>query len=76
LRRGEIQAKEITTAAFDKKKFKEALAAIKELAFIMPDDFAQQLQNICANCGVALFSICSINFTSFNFFNYMSNIFY
>jgi len=54
LRRGEIQAKEITTAAFDKKKFKEALAAIKELAFIMPDDFAQQLQNICANCGVAL----------------------
>jgi addiction module HigA family antidote len=54
LRRGEIQAKEIATAAFDKKKFKEALAAIKELAFIMPDNFAQQLQNICAKCGVAL----------------------
>ncbi len=54
LRRGEIQAKEIATAAFDKKKFKEALAAIKELAFIMPDNFAQQLQHICAQCGVAV----------------------
>lgn len=54
LRRGEIQAKEIEIAEFDKKKFKDALAEIKELAFLMPDDFTHQLQSICARCGVAL----------------------
>ncbi len=54
LRKGEIQAREIEIAEFDKKKFKNALAEIKELAFLMPDDFNHQLQNICANCGVAV----------------------
>jgi addiction module HigA family antidote len=54
LRKGEIQAKEIEIKEFDKKKFKEALTEIKELAFLMPDDFTQQLQNICANYGVAV----------------------
>jgi HTH-type transcriptional regulator/antitoxin HigA len=54
LRRGEIQAKEIEIAEFDKKKFKDALTEIKELAFLMPDDFIYQLQSICARCGVAL----------------------
>ncbi|MHA8101175.1 ImmA/IrrE family metallo-endopeptidase [Aquirufa nivalisilvae] len=54
LRKGEIQAKEIEIAEFDKKKFKEALTEIKELAFLMPEDFTQQLQNICAKCGVAV----------------------
>jgi addiction module HigA family antidote len=54
LRRGEIQAKEIRLAEFDRRKFKEALADIKELAFLMPVDFAQQLQSICAKSGVAV----------------------
>lgn len=54
LRKGEIQASEIEIAEFDKKKFKVALAEIKELAFLMPDDFARQLQNICAKQGVAV----------------------
>jgi addiction module HigA family antidote len=54
LRRGEIQAKEIDRGDFDKKKFKDALADIKELAFLMPDDYTQQLQGICAKCGVAV----------------------
>ncbi len=54
LRKGEIQAKEIEIAEFDKKKFKDALYEIKELAFLMPDDFAQQLQKSCAKCGVAV----------------------
>lgn len=54
LRRGEIQSKEIEIAEFDKKKFKDALADVKELAFSMPEDFTQQLQNICAKCGVAV----------------------
>ena len=54
LRKGEIQAKDIEIAEFDKKKFKDALAEVKELAFLMPDNFTQQLQNICAKCGVAV----------------------
>jgi len=54
LRKGELQAREIEITAFDKKKFKDALAEIKELAFLMPEDFTQQLQNICAKCGVAV----------------------
>lgn len=54
LRRGELQAKELNVCEFDKKKFKEALIEIKELAFLMPPDFVQKLQNICSNCGVAL----------------------
>ena len=54
LRKGELQAKEIEIAEFDKKKFKDALYQIKELAFLMPKDFAQQLQNLCAKSGVAV----------------------
>ncbi len=54
LRKGEIQAKAIEIAEFDKKKFKDSLAEIKELAFLMPDDFTLQLQTICARCGVAV----------------------
>ncbi len=54
MRRGEIQAKETEIAEVDKKKFKDALTEIKELAFLMPDDFIYQLQSICARCGVAL----------------------
>lgn len=54
LRKGELQAKEMEVAEFDKRKFKDALAEIKELAFLMPDNFTQQLQDICAGCGVAV----------------------
>ncbi|VAW19811.1 Antitoxin HigA / unknown domain [hydrothermal vent metagenome] len=54
LRMGELQTKDLQISPFDKKKFKEALAVIKELAFLMPEDFAKQLQNICAQCGVAV----------------------
>ena len=54
LRQGELQAKEIKIGEFDKKKFKDALTEMKELAFLMPEDFTQTLQNMCATCGVAL----------------------
>jgi hypothetical protein len=54
LRKGEIEAREFDIAEFDKKKFKNALAEIKELAFLTPDDFIHSLQSICAKCGVAI----------------------
>jgi addiction module HigA family antidote len=54
LRRGEIQAEAIKINDFDKKKFKESLQEIKELAFFMPNDITQKLQTVCASCGVAV----------------------
>lgn len=54
LRRGELQVNEMKLAVFDKRKFREALEEIKILAFEMPEDFAQQLQDICTQCGLAL----------------------
>jgi len=54
LRRGEIQAREIPLTEFDKKHFKLALTEIRKLAFVMPQNFAQKLQTICAQCGVAV----------------------
>jgi HTH-type transcriptional regulator / antitoxin HigA len=54
LRKGEIQTDEIEIAEFDKRKFKNAMSDLKELAFSMPGDFTQQLQNVCAKCGVAV----------------------
>ena len=54
LRKGEMQAKEIDLAPFDKEQFKKTLSEIKELAFLSPPDYIQQLQHICARCGVAV----------------------
>ena len=54
LRMGELQVKQLVVVEYDKKKFKECLHDIKELAFQHPDNFAQQLQGLCAQCGVAL----------------------
>lgn len=54
LRKGEIQAKEVEITEFDRRKFKDALTEIKELAFLMPPYFSKQLQDICAGCGVAI----------------------
>lgn len=54
LRMGELQAKKLNVTEFDKKRFKDALFTIKELAYELPEDFAYQLQKICAECGVAI----------------------
>ncbi|MCC5926988.1 MAG: ImmA/IrrE family metallo-endopeptidase [Bacteroidetes bacterium] len=54
LRMGELQAQKFNLATFDKSSFKSALTTIKELAFVMPDDFTHQLQTICSECGVAV----------------------
>lgn len=54
LRQGEIQAQELNLNSFDKKKFKESLLEIKELAFHNPFDLPGQLQSISANCGVSV----------------------
>ncbi|MDX2284469.1 MAG: ImmA/IrrE family metallo-endopeptidase [Bacteroidia bacterium] len=54
LRKGELQAGALELAEFDRKKFRDTLPDLKELAFLMPEDFARQLQARCAACGVAV----------------------
>lgn len=54
LRMGELQLRDITLKSFDKKKFKDSLTDIKELAYTRQSDFAYELQEICAASGVAV----------------------
>ncbi|GAB4325947.1 MAG: ImmA/IrrE family metallo-endopeptidase [Bacteroidales bacterium] len=54
LRKGELQANEVHLQDYNKKGFKSALTQIKELAYLMPDDFSVRLQSICAKNGVAV----------------------
>jgi HTH-type transcriptional regulator / antitoxin HigA len=55
MRVGELDMRKLHLAEFDKEQFKNALdTRIKQLVKEHPADFAQQLQEICASCGVAL----------------------
>lgn len=54
LRKGELDAKKLKLANYDKIKFKNSLSEIKNLVRGFPDDFAEKLQQICAECGVAV----------------------
>jgi addiction module HigA family antidote len=54
LRRGEIQAQAIRVGTFNKKKFRAQLKIIKEFSYLMPENFTQELQKICADAGVSL----------------------
>jgi HTH-type transcriptional regulator/antitoxin HigA len=54
LRIGELEAKKLKVEEYDRKKFKDNLSDIKELAFESPKDFSRRLQDICALCGVAV----------------------
>lgn len=54
LRKGELQAQQLETVAYNGKKFKAALQDIKQIMAAHPNDFFQKLQAICLNCGVKL----------------------
>jgi len=54
LRMGELEAKKLPVADFDKKKFKNSLKDVKELAYDQPEDFSETLQQLCAETGVAV----------------------
>jgi addiction module HigA family antidote len=55
LRFGEVQAKDIfIDTPFDQEEFKRTLEAAKELSYHQSDNFKEQLQKICAKCGVAV----------------------
>ena len=52
LRKGEISAQEIKTTPYSEKVFREILPEIKSIMAVHPDDFFQQLHNICLKAGV------------------------
>ena len=54
LRIGELELRETSIGEFDRKALFNKLNEIKELAYKLPGDFASQLQQICASCGLAL----------------------
>lgn len=54
LRLGELQAEKIKTAAFDKKRLRNCLEEIQNIAYKHSDTWLEELQALCASCGVAL----------------------
>jgi len=54
LRIGEIQANNLVTAIFDKKRVRDRLYDIQHIAYNKPDNWLDQLQAVCADCGIAL----------------------
>lgn len=54
LRKGELDAQEITTANYNSKIFKEALTSIRKITCKPGDDFSSRIQAICASAGVAV----------------------
>lgn len=59
LRMGEKELEEMKLPEYDKDAFKSALEEIKLLVAKHPDDFAKELQQICAKAGVAIvYTMC------------------
>jgi len=54
LKQGEWQAQELELADYDANLFKQCLQKAQKLAYEQPADFQEQLQRLCARCGVAL----------------------
>lgn len=52
IRQGEIQASQLHCGAYSEAKFKKALKEIKTIMATQPDDFFEQLQQLCLACGV------------------------
>ncbi len=54
LRRGELEAQAISCAPFDPRRFREALADIRDLTVTGPQVFVPELRTRCAAAGVAV----------------------
>lgn len=53
LRRGETEASELDTAPFSAARLQGALSEFRALTLAPPDNFAEKLVRMCADCGVA-----------------------
>lgn len=59
LRIGEIEMQQLQLPAYNSTLFKKILLEIKSLVQHHPDDFANQLQQLCAKAGVAvIYTLC------------------
>jgi HTH-type transcriptional regulator/antitoxin HigA len=54
LRLGQLAARDIECAPFDKKRFAENLHAIRALTTKRPKEFVPEMRHLCAEAGVAL----------------------
>lgn len=54
LRLGELQAEGIALAPFDKKKIRASLTAFQDISYRHAPDWLEELQQLCATCGIAL----------------------
>lgn len=54
LRLGELQAEGVVVENFEKKILRKRLLDIQKLSFEQPADWMNKLQEICAECGIAL----------------------
>lgn len=61
LRKGELQAAELSAAEYSEKKFKDALPELKSVMAKHPKDFFNQLQSICLQSGVKVVHTPCIN---------------
>ena len=54
LRRGEIEAQDMDTAEYDRRKFKRAVKEIRTFTTASPEVFQSKMVGLCANAGVAV----------------------
>jgi len=54
LRIGELQADKIKVTSFDKKVLRNSLDKIQDISYQHSDTWLEELQALCASCGVAL----------------------
>ncbi len=54
LRLGELQADKINVEAYNKKELRNNLDQIQDIAYQHSDTWLEELQTLCASCGVAL----------------------
>lgn len=54
LRRGELEGRQIETAPYDESRFRRALQTIRDLTTEKPEVFVPQVQESCADAGVAV----------------------
>lgn len=54
LRLGELQTERLSLAAFDKKKLRDNLKQIQAISYNHSDNWLDELQLLCASCGLAL----------------------
>jgi HTH-type transcriptional regulator/antitoxin HigA len=54
LRLGEIAARDVYCAPFDRKRLEDALPLLRDLTRSAASSFSEQMREICASCGIAV----------------------